>query len=262
MSLSTVPTDGQIVLLRTVAQAKPLVEALHNLDLQATVLPTLRLEPVSMTSAAVAQGLASIQTAQSLIITSPNVIEHMPASWRLALQKTAASIITMGASTSASLEIAGIKPTMTAEPGMTSEILLETPCFAPQQVAGKPIVILTAKNGRTVLADTLKARGANVESFACYESLPPHKDFQVPIATWQTVSGPVLFVACSVKALQYLVDVVPREALPWLNAQPCLVVSTRMQDAATQLGFHQILMSGSADVAALIDAICRWKKMA
>ena len=63
-----------------------------------------------------------------------------------------------------------------------SEALLALPEL--ETVAGKRIAIFRGEEGRELLGDTLRARGASVEYVACYRRVQPPADIRPLLDLW------------------------------------------------------------------------------
>lgn len=244
----------QVVVMRALEQAKPLMDALKDDNLFPLLIPMLSIHSVILTEDMINTTLKKITEAHYVMITSANVITHLPPRLITALKD--ALIITMGQGTSASLTPYGLSPVFTAPSGSTSESLLDEPILAAGHIRDKSIVLLSGKGGRTHITETLSARGAQVHTVLCYEAIkPPHLDLTLQFLEWQQAQEPICFLITSQKILTHLLSFTPPTALVWLKCQILIVVSERIKDVAMQLGFQQIIVSGSADVAGLKAAV-------
>ncbi|HEX7036578.1 MAG TPA: uroporphyrinogen-III synthase [Pseudomonadales bacterium] len=76
----------------------------------------------------------------------------------------AARVLAVGARTAERLAERGVDPEVPAEP--TSEGLLALPTL--ERVAGRRVLLVAGEGGRSLLAETLTARGAEVVRYECY----------------------------------------------------------------------------------------------
>jgi uroporphyrinogen-III synthase len=82
-------------------------------------------------------------------------------------------VFAVGPGTARALQAHGLDSIITPD-GQDSEALLALPQLA--DVAGKRVVIVRGVGGRALLADTLRARGAQVDFMECYRRMRPRAD--------------------------------------------------------------------------------------
>jgi len=134
-----------------------------------------------------------------------------------------------------------------------SEVLLQLPEL--QNIAGKKALILRGNGGRELIADTLIARGADVDICECYQRSPVHYDGAEEAMRWQS-RGVDTLVVTSGEMLQQLWTLIPewyREQ--WLLRCRLLVVSERLAGLAREMGWQEIQVADSADNDALLRAL-------
>jgi uroporphyrinogen-III synthase len=125
----------------------------------------------------------------------------------------------------------------------TSEGLLNHPQL--QSVQGKTISIIAAPDGRTVLADALRARGAQVRVIMVYRRVP---------ARWSTrqknllasASPPRLWLISSIQTLNQLKTRLLASEWYRLKDDWLIVASARIADTAIQLGCRRVRVAQSA----------------
>ena len=131
-----------------------------------------------------------------------------------------------------------------------SESLLQMPAL--KNVTGLRILIMKGKDGRPVLAETLVAAGANVDSMDLYErAKPQYSDDEL-----QGIMAhkPDVVTATSIAILENL-EAIVSPVLPGLEALPLIVASERIADRAEQLGFKQVVIAAGASDDALLSAL-------
>ncbi len=136
-----------------------------------------------------------------------------------------------------------------------TEALLEMPSLT--QVNGQSILVVRGVGGRELLAQTLRARGAQVDYWETYQRQRPDPDeFRTALAR----SMPTDLVICtSVEGIQNLVDLAAEYRTPLL-ATPLLVVGQRQQHAARTLGFiSAVFKAERASDEALWSAVVAWR---
>ena len=132
-----------------------------------------------------------------------------------------------------------------------SEALLALPELA--DVRGRRIVLMGAAGGRDLLASTLTARGAQVESMHVYQREPPRL-MQRHFDALAHAADPLLTLISSAAALTHLVALLPASLLARLRRQTLVVSSARLAAIARENGFAQICVAASALPDDLIDA--------
>lgn len=134
-----------------------------------------------------------------------------------------------------------------------SEVLLQLPEL--QHISGKRIVILRGNGGRELLGETLKARGASVEFYECYQRCEKIYDGAQEAYRWQQ-RGVNTLVITSGEMLHQLFRLVPEwYRTRWLLRCKIVVVSERLANLARELGWHDIKVADHADNDALLRAL-------
>ncbi len=170
-----------------------------------------------------------LQPPTSLIFTSGNAVEKsLPTLLEVAPLPSFVQVFAIGKATTHALQYWGIAAHC-APPPYNSEALLTLPNL--QNVVGIPFYLIKGEGGRTLLADTLKQRGAWVYPVPVYRrSLPdpPNWIYQEP---------PDLITVTSQEGLTNLVTLLASSS--WLLHTPLIVISDRLRNyAQTQLGWQ------------------------
>ncbi|ANI85092.1 uroporphyrinogen-III synthase [Kosakonia oryzae] len=134
-----------------------------------------------------------------------------------------------------------------------SEVLLQLPEL--QSVQGKHALILRGNGGREVLAETLAARGAELEFCECYQRCAIFYDGAEEAMRWHT-RGVTTLVITSGEMMQQLFSLIPpwyREN--WLLRCRLVVASERLAHLARELGWQDIRVADNADNDALLRAL-------
>lgn len=151
---------------------------------------------------------------------------------------------------------------------MNSETLLALPAL--QTVANDSILICRGEGGRTVIAETLQARGASVESCELYRRGPhpnaKHQFLEVVSQASKLNQHTVISVHSgeSLTLLTSLFDqclaenTVTNALVEQLKRQPLLVPGERVAGIAKQLGFSQIITALNASDPVMTDTLQRW----
>ena len=133
-----------------------------------------------------------------------------------------------------------------------SEALLAMPEFSG--VAGKRIAIFRGEGGRTLLGDTLAARGALIEDAACYRRAKPAQSAALLAAAWERGKVDAVMVS-SGEGLVNLLEMLGTEGPRRLGASALFVPHPRVAVDAVRKGLKRPIVSGPGDaetVAALV----------
>ena len=153
-------------------------------------------------------------------------------------------VATVGKGSREELEAHGVSGVIAPGGQSDSEALLALPEFSG--VAGKRIVIFRGEGGRTVLGDTLAARGALVEHAACYRRALPVDGAALLAAAWD--GGKVDAVTLSSgEGLANLLAMLGAEALKRLAGTALFVPHPRIADAAARQGLKRVTVAGPGD---------------
>ena len=137
-----------------------------------------------------------------------------------------------------------------------SEALLAA--TALQQVAEKKILIFRGQQGRNLLGDVLRQRGAQVRYCEVYRrQLPDYdSDFYRSLSAGRK---PTLVVFTSSEGMYNAVKLVDDEARQDLLNIPWLLISERMREPAVNLGHNAaIIIAADASNEGIQQAICEW----
>lgn len=144
-------------------------------------------------------------------------------------------------------------------PPYESESLLALAALQQNIIEGQRVIIFKGNDGRTLLKEALIARGALVQCVEAYQRSLPKVDMEEKWIQWQKASIDMI-VCTSTEGMNNLLSLVQRIkvnmfAVEWLKTIPIIVISTRMVEAASILGFQTIVLALSAEDAAIIQAI-------
>lgn len=182
--------------------------------------------------------IPSVDTFSYCIVTSRNAVA--PFFTALALRGYAwpahITVIAIGHATASALHEQGIDTD--ALPCVTdSEHLIALPCL--QAINQKHILLLKGEGGRTLIPDTLRARGADVICLDLYRRLLPPRE-QTP---WERIwrnDEIDLILLTSEEAMHHLFILFGTAAEAWLKNKPCLTLSSRLAQKASQWGLRHV----------------------
>lgn len=246
MSVTRPLSGRRILVTRPAEDADGLAQLVREAGGIALCVPTLEIQPLVDLSAlhAVADRLDDCRFA---IFVSRNAVRHaLPAlqarrgtrPWPAALQ-----LASVGSGTRRALEAAGLGSVISPAGSADSEALLALPEL--QAVRGTHIALFRGEGGRTLLADTLAARGAAVWQAASYRRARPDHAGRLA-AAWAEAPVDALAVS-SAEGLANLVDLLGGNAVERLRRSTLFVSHARVAQAAARLGLDNVRVGGPGD---------------
>jgi uroporphyrinogen-III synthase len=180
------------------------------------------IEIVARDAASIAAEVENLAAPEIVIFVSSNAVQH-------GLQYAeGAQIAVVGPATAAAIEAAGQSVDIKSAAGFDSEHLLAAAELF--NVTGRRIRIIRGQDGRELLADTLRARGAQVDYLQVYERITPLyslDDVEALVAVWE--SGQINVVtAMSVASFNNLVELLPESATALLSRTPLVTPAERV----------------------------------
>ena len=195
--------------------------------------------------------IARLHEFQLAIFISPNAVQYgMEAILKSGGLPPSLPVATIGQSSANALHGYGVANVIAPQGKFDSESLLALPEL--QTVRHKRIVIFRGDNGRELLGDTLKSRGAIVEYAACYHRGKPQQDISGLLA-----AKPSLLSVSSSEALRNLYDMLNPACRERIMALPLFVSHARIAAAAHKLGWHNIIETADGDNG-LLYALVSW----
>ncbi len=221
-----------ILVTRPREQAQGLAKLIEAAGGRAILFPAIEIQAVPLPN------LAEFDLA---IFVSPTAVKQALAAMKWPQRAKAAAV---GRGTQRELERHGIKGIIAPESGADSEALLAVPEL--QRVAGRRIVILRGEGGRSLLGDTLAARGAHVEYAECYRRVRPQTDSGPLLAAF--ASGAVHAVTVSsAEGLENLLEMLGAAGREHLKKTPLFVPHPRIAAEAKRLGLGEASVGGASD---------------
>jgi uroporphyrinogen-III synthase len=234
---------------RPAAQAEGLCRLIEAANGRPIAVPSIEIAPAADPREAAARLLESWDL---MYFVSPNAVAHAlgmvpDGSWPR-VDKIAA----VGRATAQALTDAGRAPDLVPEQRFDSETLLRMPELADMR--GRRVLIVRGDGGRALLADTLRARGAEVAYAEVYRRLRPEFDPEPLLATWaDSVS---MVTATSDEVLLNLLEMLGPEGRTPVLATPLVVVAERTAETARGLGFSRVEVAERAEDAAIVRSLC------
>ncbi len=142
-----------------------------------------------------------------------------------------------------------------ARTAMNSEELLAHPDFI--NLAGQRILLVRGCGGRTVLADTLRDRGAQLSHLEVYKRSIPRLS-GAPLAATIAEASIELILLSSGEALNNMEHLVPEADWGAICEIPVLVAGERNAEAARTRGFHRVVQAANPTDEAMVSAALEW----
>ncbi|MGD9163433.1 MAG: uroporphyrinogen-III synthase [Chromatiales bacterium] len=239
-----------VLVTRAVHQASGLAGLIESQGGRAICFPALEIGPARDPASA----LELLRQGWDLaIFISPNAVRHafeLLAGDRLQSHQIAA----VGEATARALQNTGMPADLMPQHRYDSEGLLALPEL--QQMHNRRVLIVRGQGGRSLLGDSLRARGAKVGYAEVYRRLKPMVDPTPLLQHWQADVD--IVTATSVEVLDNLMAMLGESGASLLHLTPLLVISERMAMRARELGFKQVLQASGADDASVMKALCEW----
>ncbi len=223
---------------RPLAQAKALSQAIEAAGGVSLECPALAIEPKEKGWLDALPNLDSVATAIFISTNAVNfcfqALKQAQKIWPSTIQNLA-----IGEATADALKSFGIKTDLIPAKA-DSENLLKLRVL--QDVNKKTILLFKGEEGRPLIAETLNARGANLQCFEVYSRLLPPIEPQRLYSLWHNESVDIILFT-SQQAMRNLFILFGEEAHDWLCRTPCLVISERLAKEALILGIQTVIVS-------------------
>jgi len=242
--------ESGVLVTRPAAQAAALGDGLRAAGFAPLYLPTLTIEPTDTATACTA--LRAALPCDLAIFISANAVQHaLPVIAAAGGLPTGCRVAAVGPASARALQAAGFSDVLVPEARFDSEGLLALPRLS--HVAGQRVVIFRGQGGRTLLADTLAARGADVRAVACYRRVAAGDPAQ--LHAWLAQRAIAAVTATSRASLDGLLALAG-PAIAQLKALPLAVLSAALAQYARHAGFSGPLMAAiEASDAGLVAAV-------
>lgn len=235
-----------MISLRPLGQHEALRRQAKKLGARCFALSTLRLQPVVAGDA-----LAAALRCPRVIATSPAAVRFAHAQAPLR-PRAGQAWFAPGGGTAASLRRAGISKVRHPLRGAGAEALLDDPQL--QDLADAPIGLLTAPEGRPLLAQALRARGAQLQVAEVYrrEPLAPAAARLRALAALPARGALLLSSGEALASLWRSLDAAARADL---RGRPCVASSPRLAAQARKLGLRVVAVAQDARPEHLLAAL-------
>ena len=243
-------TGTGVLVTRPKHQSRELTDAIEAQGGYVFQLPVIDIK--ERDAAAIKSGFADQPVPDIVIFVSRNAVMF----GARIIEPAKARIAAIGPATRSAIEQAGLETHIYAETGFDSEHLLQHPEL--ENCNGKNVTIVRGNQGRELLADTLRARGAAVSHLAVYERTVAATDDDVLTqlaSDWR--AGSIDFVTVmSVDSLINLLKILPAECRELLEKSRLVTPSKRViQTALELLPGVGIVRANSPQASSMVDAI-------
>lgn len=252
----TAPLAGwTIVVTRPAAQAGPFTGLLEEAGASCIALPTLVIERLAVEPRLAA---AALETPWDwTLYTSTNAVEAALAT--LGRLPHGRQVAAVGRATARALERQGVAVNLRPATA-NSEGLLATPEF--NDVRGRRVLLVKGAGGRTLLRETLAARGADVQALEVYRRTPATADPAALArleAALATATARVIVAVTSAEVFDGLVGMLPTATWESLRGVPLLVPAARVGEVARIRGWlGPIVQSATAEDDTMAAALRSW----
>jgi len=239
-----------VIVTRPPRQSERFAQRLATLGARPIVWPAIVILPPEDT-AALARAHARLGALDVAIFVSANAVEYGapdPARWPTSLTILAPGTGTAEALTAVGLPAARIPMTTNDSEGLLALTEL-------RDVAGKRVVIFRGEEGRALLGDTLRERGASVEYVACYRRAAPAGGAQGLAKLVEGGSAHALTLT-SAEGMRNLLGALPARARERLARIPTFAQHSRIVSEARAAGLDGHL-SAPGD-GGLLTALLEW----
>lgn len=219
----------------------------------AVYLPTI--EIIAEADAAVAKQIAELDSFDMIIFVSAHAVRQGLHLIQTQWQEWPArcKIAAVGASTARALLEANLSVTLYPVKNWSSRGLLDLPEM--QSVSGQRIAIVCGADGRTLLADTLRERGAHVENFIVYRRAIPRVNNLASYVELFKAKKIDIIVCTSATSLLHLIEMIGAENSALLHRTVLVVVSERLVALAEELHFKHVFLADNASHNNVIEAL-------
>ena len=236
------PLNGKyIAITRPIDQAKKLSALVTEAGGTPISFPLIGITPLKDYSQFEAV-INEIETYDWAIFISSNAVQNgMPRLVKAGIPKNL-NFAAIGPVTASELERFGLKDVLIPNDRFDSESLLELDEMHAMQ--DKKVMIFRGVGGRDVLAETLKARGAQVTFAECYQRINPQTncDLLTQLYAEKKLHG---IVVTSSEAIRHLLDLAGNA--DWLNNVTLFVNHARIAELPKQLGLKVVIANAAGD---------------
>jgi uroporphyrinogen-III synthase len=244
--------DGLGVLVtRPQPQAASLAEAIEAVHGRPLTFPAMEILGPEDPEAVQAR-LGAAREADLLVFVSPNAVSHafplLPDDLPVGLR-----IAAVGRATAQALDGVGLEPDLVPTAREDSEGLLAL--VGMQQVEGLSVLILRGEDGRPLLGDVLRERGARVSYIEVYRRRLPRRNADNLVRNWDSLVQAV--TVTSNEILDNLMQLLGPQGVEHMRGTITIVASRRVAEYARELGIDEVFVAPGASDQAMVRTLCR-----
>jgi uroporphyrinogen-III synthase len=245
-----------VVITRPRAQAQALADSVAGLGREAVLLPLLDIYPLADQSG-LQRVLAGLADYALVAFVSPNAIDAAFA--HIGQWPPGVALAVLGETSRACLAGHGVDDANATiyspqDPARSdSEHLLEA--LAAARLAGKRVLIVRGESGRELMADGLRAAGAEVTTVAAYRRQVPAMTPELAATLRRLLARRHDWIITSSEALRGLLGLVAQldgdASVAKMQQQHLIVPHARIAETAISLGLTRLTLAGSGDASLL-----------
>jgi uroporphyrinogen-III synthase len=231
-----------VLITRPLKQARRLGSLFNKENIASILFPAIEIKSLSSDI-----DLSCITRAEFLIFVSPATVNCFFKHYSDYVVKQ--PLFAMGAGTASALRHFTSNAINTAHPANSCGMLALNQL---QEIENKKIAILAGIDGNQLLAETLSARGGDIQMVYTHKRKLPN--YTIPL-NW-SVNDISQILVTSGQSLQNLQKLMTTLGLEALYTKPLIVITPAMKSQAEQLGFsNTIHIAAGADDASLLQAV-------
>lgn len=238
-----------VAITRPIDQAKRLSAAIEQHAGQAILFPLIAIAPLD-DYAVFEQTISQLKSANWAIFISTNAVENAMPRLIKKLGKLPEHLkfAAIGQQTAKALALYGVQQVLIPQSRFDSESLLALPEM--HDVAKQAVMIFRGIGGREVLADTLKARGAQIIFAESYRRINPQTNCVELAQLWRKQQLHALVVTSS-EAMRYLLQMTNNGSDEWLRKVQICVNHARIAEDASSLALNVHVADAPGDESML-----------
>jgi uroporphyrinogen-III synthase len=228
---------------------------LEEAGLRCRHVPLIEIQPFDTPDTGQRQLLLGLSEFQHVIFISRNAIRHGMAWIEDYWPQLPVGLhwYAVGHSSARLLEEYGVRA-LTPESEMSSEGLLALPSL--QHVGQQRVLIVRGEGGRSLLRESLEARGARVEDLVVYRrTLPAYAPGE--LAAEMLADGRKLVLISSGEGFHNMLSLLDSESTAVAREFTVIAPGERVAEQVREAGFKNVLAADSATDEAMVAAACQ-----